>query len=310
MAVRGGYQPARTVEDSEVLRQDRGLFGKVFILSLAEFYEAIGGRSGRLADSLVIICETVFDAHMTPRDGYSLVGGESYVFRFAEKDDGRVMLRADKIIEEIGTKMLGESFIESGRFKAMLTAVGLADVSDADGNLDADKVQNAADLSRKLPPEPARPEEPRWIQLSYAGLTHDDKWAAVPRGQKDKIQWVTLDRQPKKREIQWRALEIKKEKKPDPASQWEALDVKRKPRPDSSSEWQVMEHKKKDSGFDWRALEVERRIERRAKVMQDGLTQFSERRKNSERRLRPEVDLGPRDRRSGTDRRVGERRRG
>jgi hypothetical protein len=305
-----GYRPTRTVDETEVLHQDRGLFGKVFILSLVEFYEAIGGRTGRMAESLVIVCETVFNEHMTPNDGFSLVGEDNYVFRFAEKDDNRVLLRAAKIIEEIGTKMLGESFIKSGKFKAMLTAVGVGDVSDADGNLSADKIQNAVELSRNLPPEPPRPEEPQWIQLNYAGITEDDRWAAVPKHQKDDIQWVALEHKPKKQDLQWQALEVKKEKKPDPTSQWEVLDVKKEKKPDPTSQWEAMERKKKDSGFNWQALEVERQIERRAKVMQDGLTEFDDRRQNGDRRLRPPIDLGPRDRRERSERRNNERRAG
>ena len=58
------FQPERTVRQQQVLRQDQGLYGKVFILSLVEFYDAIGGRSGRLADSLLTICDTVFADRM------------------------------------------------------------------------------------------------------------------------------------------------------------------------------------------------------------------------------------------------------
>ncbi|MCG8508362.1 MAG: hypothetical protein MI741_03960 [Rhodospirillales bacterium] len=310
MAEREAYRPARTVEETEVLHQDRGLFGKVFILSLVEFYEAIGGRTGRLAESLIIVCETVFNEHMTPNDGFSLVGEDNYVFRFAEKDDNRVLLRAAKIIEEIGTKMLGESFIKSGKFKAMLTAVGLGDVSDGHGNIDADKVKNAVELSRNLPPEAPKPDEPQWVQLNYAGLTEDDRWAAVPRRQKEEIQWVALEHKPKKKEIEWTTLDMKKEKKPDPASQWQVMDVKKEKKPDPTSQWETMAHKKKASGFDWQSIETERQTERRAKVMQDGLREYRERRQNGDRRLRPPIDLGDRDRRSGGERRNGSRRAG
>ena len=67
---------------------------------------------------------------MGPNDGFSPVGDDQYVFRFGGLDDRQSLLRAAKIIEEIGTKLLGEHFIKSGRFKAMLTAIGLGDVLD------------------------------------------------------------------------------------------------------------------------------------------------------------------------------------
>ena len=83
------FQPERTVKQQEVLRQDQGLYGTVFILSLAEFYEAIGGRSGRLAETLLTICETVFTEQLSPDDGYSQVGDDQYIFRFGGCDDRR-----------------------------------------------------------------------------------------------------------------------------------------------------------------------------------------------------------------------------
>ena len=133
-----------------------GLFGKVYILSLTEFYDAIGGRSGRLAESLLIICDTVFQERMGPNDGFSPVDDDQYVFRFAGLDDRQSLIQAAKIIEEIGTKLLGEHFIKSGRFKAMLTAVGIGDIVDTDGEVDGGKIATAVGLARRCRPNRRR----------------------------------------------------------------------------------------------------------------------------------------------------------
>lgn len=302
------FQPERTVEQKQVLRQDQGLYGKVFILSLVEFYEAIGGRSGRLAESLLTICDTVFSEQIGPDDGYSLIGEDQYIFRFSGCDDKQSLVRAAKIIEEIGTKMLGEHFIKSGKFKALLTAVGLGDVSDTDGNIDAGKVSNAVELARALPPEPQAPDEPNWVRLNYAGITEDDAWAAVPSSRKDEVQWVSLDYKPKKQEVQWEVLEVDKAGKANEV-QWQALQRDKERTKGDSAQWEVLNHKKKDRDFDWRYLEVKKSTERRAALMRDGGSVSEDRRAGTDRRLRPHVDLGMRERRLGNDRRgiVGRR---
>ncbi len=296
------FQPERTVKQQEVLRQDQGLYGKVFILSLVEFYDAIGGRSGRLAESLLTICDTVFTDRMRPDDGYSLVGEDQYVFRFAGCDDRQALMRAATIIEEIGTKMLGDHFVRSGKFQALLTAVGLDDITDSDGNIEAGKVSMAVEMARALPPEPQAPDEPAWVRLNYAGLTADDVWAAVPSRRKDEVQWISLDYRPKKQEMQWQTLEVEKDRKKD-EFQWQMLERDTQKKQDPSQQWQVLEHKKKDRDFDWRYLEVKKSTERRAVQMEDGSTRSEDRRDGTERRLRPFVHLGGRERRSGADRR-------
>jgi len=315
------YQPGRDVEEGEVLREDVGLYGKVYILSLAEFYEAIGGRTGRLAESLLTVCDTVFGAHTGDHDGFSLVGDDKYVFRFGGLDDRQSLLRAAKIIEEIGTKMLGEHFIKSGRFKAMLTAVGLADIIDAEGNVDHALLDRAVEMSRNLPAEPAAPDEPKWVHLNYAGLTDGDKWTAVPFRRKDDIQWVSLDHKPKKKEIQWEVLKpekkkedamrwevLKPEKKKDDGVKWEVLKPEKKK--DDGVKWEVLEHKKKDRELLRGAVKAEAPGERRAVVVQGGAREYRERRRTFDRRLRQEAFLGHLDRRSHRERRgLADRRR-
>ena len=295
-----GYESKRTVDSTDVLHQDEGLFGKVFVLSLVEFYEAIGGRQGRIAESLPVICETVFEDQMAVGGSFSMVGDDQYVFKFANLDDRQSLLKASKIIEIIGTKLLGESFLKSGRFKALLTAVGMDDITDADGNLDREKVDEAVDMARTLPPEPSAPEDPVWVQLNYAGVDENDRWAAVSSSNKDEMQWVSMEVKKKNNDLQWTTLE--REKKNSGGMQWETV---KHEKDKSDLQWETVSHKKKVSGFDWQALEVEKQAERRAMLMQDGLKRFRDRRQpeESDRRMRRDVHLGQMDRRAHSERR-------
>jgi hypothetical protein len=215
------HTPRHDVEQAEVLREDQGLFGKVYILSLVEFYEAIGGRDGRLADSLLVICDTVFQRHSGPGDGFSRIGDDRYVFRFGGLDDRQSRVRAAAIIEEIGTKLLGEHFIKSGRFKAMLTSVGIGDLVGEDGDIDPAGIDTALAAVRDQPERPAAPEEPVWVRFSHAGRVDGGGWVAVAAGREASVQWSSLNYTPKKREIRWEAIEPPKKKDDD--LKWEVL---------------------------------------------------------------------------------------
>jgi hypothetical protein len=237
------YAPARAVEQAGVLSEDEGLFGKVYILSLAEFYDAIGGRNGRLADSLLVICDTVFDAHTGPGDGFARVGDDRYVFRFGGADDRRSLIRAAAIIEAIGTKLLGEHFIKSGRFRAMLTAVGVGDLIGEDGDVDPARLDAAFAAARALPPQPAAPEEPVWVRFSQAGRVDGGGWMAVPGGQGRPPQWSSLAYTPKKQEIRWEAIEPPKKKGDD--LRWEELRRERR-KDEAAPAWHPLVRDKKE----------------------------------------------------------------
>lgn len=226
------YAPARDVEQAEVLREDDGLFGKVYILSLAEFYDAIGGRNGRLADSLLVICDTVFATRTGPGDGFARVGDDRYLFRFGGLDDRRGLIRAAAIIEDIGTKLLGEHFIRSGRFKAMLAAVGVGDLIGGDGDIDPARIDAALTAVGALPPAPPAPEEPAWVRFSQAGRVQDGGWMAVPGGQERPPQWSSLAYTPKKQEVRWEPIEPPKKKR-DGDRRWE--EVRRERRKDEAA---------------------------------------------------------------------------
>lgn len=225
-AAEDSVRPGRTVEQAEVLREDDGLFGKVYILGLAEFYDAIGGRRGRLAESLPVICDTVFSRRTGPGDGFARIGDDRYVFRLGDRDDRRSRLRAARIIEEIGTKLLGEHFITSGRFQAVLAAVGVADIADAEGDVDAEKIDAALAAARVLPPPPPAPDEPVWLRLHHVGPTAENRWAAVPGGRRGAVEWAALDYTPRKREIRWEVIEPPTRKSGGP--RWEALKREKK----------------------------------------------------------------------------------
>ncbi len=237
------YTPVRDVEQAEVLREDEGLFGKVYILSLAEFYDAIGGRDGRLADSLLVICDTVFAARTGPGDGFARVGDDRYVFRFGGLDDHRALIRAAAIIEDIGTKLLGEHFIKSGRFRAMLAAVGIGDLVGEDGDIDPARIDTALAAARALPSAPAAPEEPAWVRFSQAGRVEGGGWMAVPGGQERPPQWSSLAYTPKKQEVRWEPIEPPKKKDGD--RRWEELRRERR-KDEATPAWRTLVSDRKE----------------------------------------------------------------
>ena len=238
-----------------------------------------------------------------------MVGEDQYVFRFAGCDDRQSLIRAAAIIEEIGTKMLGDHFIKSGKFKALLTAVGLADVTDSDGNIDSGKVSMAVEMARALPPEPSGAGRagmgPAQLRRPDPRTTSGPPYRAAAR---TRFKWVSLDYQPKKQEVQWQTLEVEKDRKPGriPAGRRWNVTPRRKGRT-PALQWQVLEHKKKDRDFDWRYLEVKKSTRKGAPYsFRTAAFPYPRNGVNgTERRLRPFVHLGARERRSGVDRPPG-----
>ena len=301
------YNPSATVDSTDVLYQDVGLYGKVFVLSLVEFYDAIGGRDGRIAEGLPVLCETVFEDQLGADGSFTLVGEDQYIFQLPKLDERQQLLKSAKIIEIIGSKLLGENFLKSGKFKALLTAVGMDDLTDDNGNVSKNKVDHAVGMARNLPPEPSAPEDPVWLRLNYAGVDEDDRWAAVTAGNKGDVQWVSLKVEKKNTDLQWTTLEHDK-KNLDSASQWETLEHKKEK---NEAQWEFTEHKKKDSDFDWQALEVRKEEERRALLMQDGMKRFRDRRQQeSDRRMRRTAQFGDMERRAEGRRESADRRAG
>jgi hypothetical protein len=273
--------PRKAVRSEAVLRVDQGLYGSVYVLALREFYDALGGRSGRLAESVVMICEKVFEDRTGRDDRFSLIDEDHFMFRFQDMDSPRAFEKASEIVREIGTKLLGEHFVSSGKFKAVMAAVKVEHITDDKGIIDREKVAVAVDVARHgkrrgAPADEEREPEPIWKPLRFRDLSGDNAWLSLS-GPKSEV------------ELRWEAIQHEKKQ--------------------TAIEWQPISHRSAKREVQWEEFRVDGARTRREILNAEEHAEFDERRQGTDRRQRQKPFLGP-DRRSYDDRRrQGDRRR-
>lgn len=102
--------PELTLED--ILKEDIGAFGgKMHIISLVEFKEAIGSaRWLKLSTNIMMIAEGVLRSRLGHAHAYAQRGTDMFVLGFRHLSDGEAKNRAIMVAEEIGGRLAGANF--------------------------------------------------------------------------------------------------------------------------------------------------------------------------------------------------------
>jgi len=160
----------------------------VNIMDLTPVYAMIGGRTGRQADNLRETCGRVFSQHTESGKGKALIKGDQFVMRFLGASESQGFHLAAIIVNDIGTRILGNRF-ESMDVPGLLVVADAADVINADGTLNTEKAAAVVDSGgRAVEINKPGPDAPQWLQLRW---NKRDTWgqAAMVRtaaGRKDK----------------------------------------------------------------------------------------------------------------------------
>lgn len=99
------------VSAETVLREERFAFGAVFIISLDDIFRSLGGRTGRLADALRLMGESLLRMRLGPDERFSYHADGLFRFRLRDPDLERARLRAERIVDELGRRAIGTRFI-------------------------------------------------------------------------------------------------------------------------------------------------------------------------------------------------------
>lgn len=102
--------PELTLED--ILKEDIGAFGgKMHIISLVEFKEAIGSaRWLKLSTNIMLIAEGVLRSRLGHTHAYAQRGTDMFVLGFRGLSEGEAKNRAIMVAEEIGGRLSGANF--------------------------------------------------------------------------------------------------------------------------------------------------------------------------------------------------------
>ena len=173
-----------TVSAEDVLREERGMEGqslfqgRVFVLDLEPFFDAIGSTSSRTAQNLIFMCENILSQRLGHGGAHSLYDDQIFIFRFEDEDDPEGWKKAKEIINEIGVNFFGESFKPGELGTDMISEIDAAELVDAVGEVNVDKVrkivlpfwsdeeeseEEAWDYGSKF--GPARERDPQWQKM-------------------------------------------------------------------------------------------------------------------------------------------------
>lgn len=229
-----------SVDGNAIFSQEWGKAGDlVFMINLAPMYKLIGGKEGRLAESLRETCKSEFAENIGSGRGRGTFQRDSFFMRFFDLGDQAGLEEAVKIVNKIGYRTFGKSF-EQMEVPELLIAADAADVT-TNGKLDPNKAQQViadggVDLAFKEPPERA----PRWMKLVWQKVTQRQSLAGMKKSKKKAPDWETAvpvdgGRRTRSREPQWVEGKVDKERRGS------ADFVKRGP-----------DRRGKQQSFDWR----------------------------------------------------------
>ena len=232
----------RDLKDTDVIDEEQLKRDRLFVVSVSEFYDAMGGRRGRLAESLPTVCETVFLSHRGPKDHHFWINQDHFAMRFENMDDPKTFEKAGNIIEEIGIKLLGDHFIRTNSFQAMAALVTGAQIVNEDGTLNMQTL-DAAIAEARNQPKPSAEKGLKWRPFRFASMIGKNKWFSRDKAEKNDPKWQALQVEKKKPDPSglWQEMRVDKNKKPDPTDQWQTMQVDKREKPDPTDQWQTMQ---------------------------------------------------------------------
>lgn len=204
-----------SVDGASLFGQEWGGKGElVFIINLVPMYKLIGGKDGRLAESLRETCKTEFAENIGGQRGSGTFQRDCFFMKFFNLGDQAGLEEAVKIVNKIGYRTFGKSF-EQMEVPELLVAADAADIT-TNGKLDLNRAQSViaaggVDLAFDEPTDKA----PRWMKLVWEKVTQRQKLADIKAPKKKEAAWesaipVENTRSRRSREPQWVEAKVKK----------------------------------------------------------------------------------------------------
>ena len=176
-------------DDGSLFGQDWGGKGElVFIINLLPMYELIGGRDGRLAESLPETCKNEFAENIGRQRARGTLQRDCFFMKFHDMDDQAGLEEAVKIVNKIGYRTFGKSFGEM-EVSELLVAADAAEIT-AHGKLDLAMAKSViaaggVDLAFQKPMEIA----PQWMKLAWQKITQKQKLAEIVTNHEKEVVW-------------------------------------------------------------------------------------------------------------------------
>lgn len=123
--------------------EDNDDIGKLHILSLTEFHDALGDTWEAREAKIFLLTESVMRNRIGPGNRWEHQSKEIYIMLFPTLNEMEAGARAYDIAEEVGMKIIGERFDGSRRPLARIAGVDPKDALNADGTLNIQLLEQA-----------------------------------------------------------------------------------------------------------------------------------------------------------------------
>jgi hypothetical protein len=164
-----------TVSSEDILKERRGVFGKVYIVPLSDLFDIIGKPSERLLSALELICERVLEKQVGDRGPWGEVQGEGYFFSFDDTNDEEAWAKANEIVDEIGISLLGARYKRSTIRMAIAQAEDIM-VPGTEDTFDGAKVR--AEIENVVGKDTSEVLR-EWADLKWKGVARSDNWQQI-----------------------------------------------------------------------------------------------------------------------------------
>lgn len=207
-----------SVDGAALFGQEWGKAGDlVFMINLVPMYKLIGGKEGRLAESLRETCKSEFAENIGGQRGHGTFQRDCFFMRFHDLGDQAGLEEAVKIVNKIGYRTFGASF-ETMEVPELLVGADVADIT-TNGKLDPSKAQHViagggVDLAFDEPSE----KSPRWMKLVWQKVTQKQKLGKIEKKKKKEHNWeeakpLYTGERKRPSEPQWVEAKIDKERR-------------------------------------------------------------------------------------------------
>lgn len=145
--------------------------GKVQVISLAAFRDAIGDLWERYQEKVIMIAETSIARRIGKGNTFIAIDEDSWLLLFSRADEAQAQERADAIASAIGEKLMGARFALEEIPLPAAQKLGLADILNDDGtvNLDAMRAEiSKIKAAQRATEKPLAPSHARKVKEGRA----------------------------------------------------------------------------------------------------------------------------------------------
>ncbi|MBM3565228.1 MAG: hypothetical protein FJX42_03835, partial [Alphaproteobacteria bacterium] len=137
------------VETQHILKKSEGVFGVIYLISLADIFAALGGHSSRVSEAVHLICKRAIERHVGgDEDVVEVERADVYAFRIPGMSPADAWAKAVVVADEVGINILGERYVRSAAKPMIRVAVANEEAIRGDNGFDGDKIEKSMEMVR------------------------------------------------------------------------------------------------------------------------------------------------------------------